>query len=113
MVTVTVRCENNKNKQYSGHIWLEPIESITEHNGKTVTQPLDRAVLKEGDAVKVRWGKNKKLWNGVIAFLQEKEPPVSMSELGKLPEQKGKGKARSEEQPKLKKAKKIGRFEPT
>ena len=29
-----------------------------EHNGKTVTQPLDVTILKEGDSVKVRWGKN-------------------------------------------------------
>jgi hypothetical protein len=57
MVKVAVRCENNTSKRYDGRVWLEPVECIMEHNGKMVTQPLDVTIRKEGDSVKVRWGK--------------------------------------------------------
>ena len=107
-VHIAIRCENNTGKCFNGHIWLEPVESIVEHNGKTVTQPLDVSVLKQGDAVKVRWGKNKKLWNGVVAFLQE-ESPVTTSECEKPAERKRKRKTRPvKEQPKTR-PKKIGK----
>ena len=40
MTKVAVGCEKNKNKWYDRCVWLEPLESIAEHNGKTVTKPL-------------------------------------------------------------------------
>ena len=103
MAKVAVRCENN-NKKYDGRVWLEPIECIVEHNGKVVTPPLDKSTLNNGDAVKVRWGKGKKLWNGVVAFLNEEECP-SMSEVAE-PKRKRKSKP-GKEQPK---SKRVGKY---
>ena len=40
-----------------------------------VEQPFDKTTLKDGEAVKVRRGKSKRFWNGVIAFLKEEECP--------------------------------------